>query len=307
MSGPTPGGGAASARGAARAGAVPVIDAVATEPATPAHRGAWLTDLRARPVRARQWWVLTTRLITPSVKTGEVLTSVFAPAAFTASFYIPLKTVMTFAGTGFSSYAQFMMPLVILQAAAFTAIGAAFRSATDAVAGLDRRFGSMPIGKLVPFGARMSGNVFRLAIALTAALVCGHVIGFRFRLDALHTLGFLALALAIGIAFTVGADVIGTASKSPEATTQALVLPPLILGMLSTALAPATQFPQWVQPFVRNQPISQFAIGLRALAGDTAGNAGVVSWSLLGPSLLWLAGILALALPLAVRFATRRS
>ncbi|SLJ65882.1 multidrug ABC transporter inner membrane protein [Mycobacteroides abscessus subsp. abscessus] len=62
-----------------------------------------------------------------------------------------------------------------------------------------------------------------------------------------------------------------------------------------------------MQPFVRTQPISQFAIGLRALAGDTAGNAGVVSWSLLGPSLLWLAGILALALPLAVRFATRRS
>src|SRR3990170_1269965 len=102
--------------------------------------GTWLTQPRATPVRAQQWWVLTTRLIVPSVKTGEVLASILAPAAFTASFYIPLKTVMTFAGTGFSSYAQFMMPIVVLQAAAFTAISAAFRAATDSVAGLNRRF-----------------------------------------------------------------------------------------------------------------------------------------------------------------------
>ncbi|MFI9509805.1 ABC transporter permease [Nocardia sp. NPDC052566] len=267
----------------------------------------WFTEARATPVRAQQWWVLTTRLIVPSVKTGEVLTSILAPVAFTASFYIPLKTVMTFAGTGFSSYAQFMMPIVILQAAAFTAIGAAFRAATDSVAGLNRRFGSMPVGPLVPMAARMSGNIFRMLIALATALVCGHVIGFRFRLDAWHTLGFLLFALLIGIALTIGADVIGTVSRNPETTTQALVLPPLIFGMLSTGLAPAHQFPGWVQPFVRNQPVSQFAIALRALAGDTVGNAGQVTLSLMGPPLAWAIAILALCIPLSIRLATRRA
>ncbi|MEV0294629.1 ABC transporter permease [Nocardia sp. NPDC050710] len=269
--------------------------------------GAWLTDTRAAPFRVQQWWVLTSRLIVPSVKTGEVLTSVLAPAAFTASFYIPLNTVMMFSGNGFSSYAQFMMPIVILQAAAFAAIGAAFRSATDAVAGLNRRFGSMPIGALVPVGARMSGNVFRLLISLTAALVCGHIIGFRFRLDAMHTVGFLLFSLLVGVALTLGADVIGTASKSPEATTQALVLPPLIFGMLSTGLAPASQFPDWIEPFVRNQPISQWVAALRALAGDTKGNAGEVTWSLMGPPLLWALGIFVVCLPLAIRLGSRRA
>ncbi|WP_194819602.1 ABC transporter permease [Nocardia sp. XZ_19_385] len=269
--------------------------------------GAWLTDTRATPLKVQQWWVLTSRLIVPALKTGEVLSSVLAPVVFTASFYIPLKTVMTFAGHGFSSYAQFMMPIVILQAAAFTAIGAAFRAATDAVAGLDRRFGSMPIGPLVPVAARMAGNIFRLLIALAAALVAGHAIGFRFHLDFAHTLGFLLFAMLIGVALTLGADVIGTVSKSPEATTQALVLPPLILGMLSTGLAPASQFPSWVQPFVRNQPISQFAIGLRALAGDSKGNAGEVSWALMGPPLLWVIGILVVCVPLVVRLSSRRA
>lgn len=267
----------------------------------------WLAPSRATPETVQQWWVLTTRLIVPSVKSGEVLSSVLAPAAFTASFYIPLKTVMMFSGNGFSSYAQYMMPLVILQAAAFTAIAAAFRSATDAVAGLNRRFGAMPLRPLVPVAARMSANLFRLVIALAAAVVSGYVIGFRFHLDAAHTLGFLAFSLAIGVAFTLGADVIGTVSKSPEATSQALVLPPLIFGMLSTGLAPASQFPEWIQWFVRNQPVSQFAIVLRALAGDPKGNAGVVSWPLVTPSLLWLAAILLLCAPLAVRLSSRRA
>ncbi|MGW6730606.1 ABC transporter permease [Nocardia sp. NPDC055029] len=267
----------------------------------------WHTHVRATPDTVQQWWVLTTRLIVPSVKSGEVLMSIVAPLAFAASFYIPLNTVMMFSGNGFSSYAQYMMPLVVLQSASFTAISAAFRSASDAVAGLNRRFGSMPLRPLVPVAARMSANILRASIALAGAVVAGYVIGFRFRLDAWHTLGFLAFSLVIGIVFTLGADVIGTASKSPEATSQLLVLPPLILGMLSTGLAPASQFPSWIQWFVRNQPVSQYAIALRALAGDTAGNAGTVSWSLMGPPLLWAAGTLLLCLPLAIRLGSRRA
>nr|WP_221333356.1 ABC transporter permease [Nocardia transvalensis] len=262
--------------------------------------------MRAAPATTQQWWVLTTRLISPSVKTGEVLGSVLAPAAFTASFYLPLDRVMSFSGTGFSSYAQFMMPIVILQAAAFSAIGAAFRAATDAVSGLDRRFGTMPIPPVVPVAARMASTMFRLLIALAAALVCGHLIGFRFYLDAAHTAGFLLLGLAIGIAFTLGADVIGTVSKSPEATTQALVLPPLIFGMLSTGLAPASQFPHWVQPFVRNQPVSQFAIALRTLAGDSRA-AAAVTWSAVGPALLWVGALLLAGIVFAGRVGRSRA
>lgn len=266
----------------------------------------WLAQTRAAPARARQWWVLTIRLIAPAVRSGEVLTSILAPAAFTASFYIPLKTIMTFSGTGFSSYAQFMMPLVILQAAAFTSISAAFRAATDAVAGINRRFGAMPIGPLVPTAARMSGNIFRLLIALSAALVCGYVIGFRFYLGTWHTLGFLLLALTIGISFTLGADVLGTATRNPEGTTQALVLPPLIFGMLSTGLAPVHQFPSWVQPFVRNQPVSQFADGLRALAGDAPPYSGHVTWPLMLSPLAWALGAVVVYIPISLRLGSRR-
>ncbi|MGV9410871.1 ABC transporter permease [Nocardia sp. NPDC003693] len=274
--------------------------------ATTAPAG-WLTAARATPATVQQWWVLTWRLIAPAVKTGEIATAILAPMTFAASFYIPLNLVMTFSGTGFSSYAQFMAPIVILQAAAFTAISAAFRAATDMVSGLDRRFDAMPMHPLVPTAARMSANMFRMAVALVSALISVYVIGFRFEGPALHTAAFIGLAMLIGLAFCLGADVIGTVTKSPEATTQMLVLPPLILGMLSTGLAPAAQFPDWVEPFVRNQPVSQFAYGLRALGGDSLGNAGEVTWSLMLPPLLWAAAIIVVSAYFTVRLNTKRS
>ncbi len=257
----------------------------------------------ATPRRAQQWWVLTTRSVVPSVKTGEVLTSILGPAAFTASFYIPLQTIMSFTGTGFSSYAQFMMSLVVLQAAAFTAVSAAFRAATDAVTGLDRRFAAMPIGSLVPVAARMCGNLFRLLVALATALVCGHVIGFRFYLGAGHILAFLLFSMLVGAALILAADVIGTASRSPETTAQALVLPPVIFGMLSTGLAPVDDFPSWIRPFVRNQPVSQWAGALRALAGDQWPQSG----HLTAAPVAWAVAIVVVCIPLSIRLGKGRA
>ncbi|MGC2652833.1 MAG: antibiotic transporter, partial [Mycobacterium sp.] len=42
----------------------------------------------------QQWWVLTVRLITPTLRNGESLTQVAASVMFTAGFYIPLKHIM---------------------------------------------------------------------------------------------------------------------------------------------------------------------------------------------------------------------
>ena len=64
---------------------------------------------------------------------------------------------------------------------------------------------------------------------------------------------------------------IGTSAKNPESTTPLLMGPQLIFGLLSVGIQPADHFPEWIQPIVRNQPISQWVYALRALAGDTSG------------------------------------
>lgn len=254
------------------------------------------TVARPKPSQLQQWWVLTIRVITPTLRSGELLIAISLSAVFTVSLYLPLKGIITTVVHG--SYAQYVMPMIALQAVYFAAMSAALRSATDSVHGINLRFRAMPIAPMVPLAARMSGNVYRCATALATAVLCGYVIGFRFYRDVEYTVSFCLLVLMIGIALSLVGDLIGVVSKNPEATTHILLLPQLILGMLSVGILPPEQFPGWLQPFVRNQFYSQFVYALRALAGDASQPVAWPTWSVVGPALAWVVGIVALALPL---------
>ena len=64
-------------------------------------------------------------------------------------------------------------------------------------------------------------------------------------------------------------DLIGMATRNPEATAPLLLVPQVTLDWLLVGLQPVERFPQWIQPFVRDQLLSQFLNALRAFAGDT--------------------------------------
>jgi len=254
------------------------------------------TVARPKPSAFQQWWVLTMRVIAPSLRNGELLIAISLSAVFTASLYLPLKGIITTVVHG--SYAQYVMPMIALQAVYFAAMSAALRSATDSVHGINVRFRAMPIAPMIPLAARMSGSVYRCATALATAILCGYVIGFRFYRSIECTVGFCLLVLMIGIAFSLVGDLIGIVSKNPEATTHILLLPQLILGILSVGILPPEQFPGWLQPIVRNQFYSQFVYALRALAGDATQPVPSPTWSVLGPAVAWVVGIIAVAVPL---------
>jgi ABC-2 type transport system permease protein len=262
--------------------------------------------VRPTPSTVQQWWVLTVRMITPTLRNGELLTQVAASIMFTVGFYIPLKQIVGAFAQGMSSYAQYLMPLIALQAIAFAAVSAAFRSATDSVQGINRRFKAMPIPPLTPLASRMSASMYRCSIALAVALVCGHVIGFRFYSGVAHSVGFCVLVLLIGAALSFLGDLIGAATENPEATMPLMLLPQLIFGLLSVGLQPVERFPEWIQPFVRNQPISQFVYALRSLAGDSTAAAGEVTRSVIGPALAWVVGLIVILIPLHALVSHRR-
>jgi ABC-2 type transport system permease protein len=264
------------------------------------------TAVRPQPSVVQQWWVLTIRSIVPTLRNGELVTAIAASVIVTAGFYIPLNQVMGNATDGLSSYAQFLTPLIALQAISFASISGAFRAATDAARGINRRFRSMPIAAATPFAARMSASLYRCVIGLTIALISGYVIGFRFHRDPAYIVGFCLLVLLIGMTLSLLADVIGTGAKNPESTTALLMGPQLIFGLLSVGIQPADRFPEWMQPVVRNQPISQWVYALRALAGDSTDAAPEVTWAVMGPTFLWLLGLLVLLIPMAAVVLVRR-
>lgn len=250
--------------------------------------------------------MLTVRMITPTLRNGEVLTQVGQSVMFTVGFYIPLKHILGAVTEGMSSYAQYLMPLIALEAISFAAVSAAFRSATDSVQGINRRFKSMPIAPLTPLSARMSASMYRCCTAFAFALVCGYAIGFRFYGGLVHTVGFCLLVLLIGAMLSLLGDLIGAASHNPEATVPLLLLPQLIFGLLSVGLQPVERFPAWIQPLVRDQWVSQFVYALRALAGDSTAAVGEPTWSVIGPALAWIVFWTMVAISLHARVAARR-
>ncbi|WP_256895902.1 MULTISPECIES: ABC transporter permease [unclassified Rhodococcus (in: high G+C Gram-positive bacteria)] len=253
---------------------------------------------QGRPSGFVQWQVLTARSVWTMVRHGELVVAVIAPLIFTVGFYLPLKFVMQLQGI---DYAQFLMPIIVLQAMAFTAISASQRASSESLSGLNMRLQTMPVVGAVPLVSRISSGVVRSVVSLTAALSFGYVIGFRFSAGLGQAVLFCTFALAISTMLSIGADAIGTLSKSPESTSQMLTLPQLILGMASCGFVPESGFPEWIRPWVRNQPISQFSFSMRDMAE------GGVSFHVLFPSLIWIFGLLAVFIPLAMWASSRRS
>jgi len=252
---------------------------------------------RITPSSVDQWWVLTTRSLRTMARYGELFLAVLAPFVFGLGFYLPLEFVMQLQGI---DYAQFLMPIIVLQSMAFTAISAAQLASQEATTGLTSRLQTMPVASAAPLASRMTASMLRSVISLVAAIGFGYLIGFRFSAGFEQAMLFCATALVISLLLCLGADAIGSLSRSPEATAQALTLPQLILGMLSCGFVPEEGFPEWIRPFVRNQPISQFSFAMRDMAQDG------VTWEVFRPSLFWMIGLAVICIPGAVWAATRR-
>ncbi|MBD0322006.1 MAG: ABC transporter permease [Aldersonia sp.] len=267
-----------------------VASAVAQRDRPASHR-------QITPSALGQWRALAGRIIRTMVGRGDLFIAVLAPLVFTVGFYLPLRYVMSFRGI---DYAQFVMPIIVLQTMAFTMMSNAQLAAFESMNGFNDRMRTMPVATLAPMAARVTAGFFRSTVALAAAIAFGYVIGFRF-VAVGQALLFCAFALAVSTVLSLGADGLGVFTKNPQALSQALSLPTLILGMLSTGFVPETGFPEWVRPFARNQPVSQFATAM----GDMA--AGGVTWHVLWPSLVWLSALAAVFVPLGIWASRRRA
>ncbi len=78
------------------------------------------TGMRPNPSPIRQWWVLSVRVIAPSLRNGELLMAMSLSAVFTVSLYLPLKNLM--AAFVHGSYAQYLIPVIALLAVYFSAM-----------------------------------------------------------------------------------------------------------------------------------------------------------------------------------------
>ncbi|WP_168707563.1 ABC transporter permease [Gordonia paraffinivorans] len=252
------------------------------------------SEARIRPIQ--QWWALSGRGAVKVFRNGEFIFAFVSPVFLAVCFYLPLSSLMNVYGL---NYGQFLMPIIVLQSVGFVASSAAMRSAFWETMGINNRFRVLPMPGTVPMLARLTTNGLLLLVSLLCATAACLVIGWRPMGGVVGTVTMYAVALVVGLLIALLADGIGLIAGSPQATSQALMLPTLILGMMSTGFVPVSQFPEWIQPFVRNQPISQFANVMRA------SDAGALTIEILTPTLWWCVGMFVTAV-LLLQFWSRK-
>jgi ABC-2 type transport system permease protein len=167
------------------------------------------------------------------------------------------------------------------------------RERTD---GLLARLWVVPVHRASGLLSRLAADAFRILVTTAAILCAGIVLGFRFRQGILASVGWLFIPVVLGLAFS--AAVITLALYA--AHTVMVEFTEAIWGLLmffSTGFMPLDQFPQWLQPVVRHQPVS---CAIEAMRGLSLGGPVLAP---LVETMLWSVGIAgACAIPLVIGY-----
>ena len=150
---------------------------------------------------------------------------------------------------------------------------------------------------------RTLADLVRNTFVNSLMLVVGFLMGWRFEQGLAKMMFGVFLALLFGFAFSWVMATIGLAVKTPEAAQSAGFLPIFPLVFASSVFVPTQSMPDWLQTFAEVQPVTILANTVRSLMVPEEALAvlGLDQGTLILQSLAWIAGILAVFAPLAVR------
>lgn len=239
---------------------------------------------------------LTERSLISSARDGELIFELVSPIAYLAGFSVALQGLID---TGDMSYSQYLVPAVVVQSMVYVGLVTADRAVRDRLCGFGRRLQTMPVAAAAPVTARLAATVLRAAFVLAVAIAAGFATGFRMTGGPISVVGFVFFALLLCLAVGLGADALGSSSRSVHGASYFLLLLSLLLFLLSTGIAPEETFPEWLRPWVRNQPVSQVAESLRGLGS------GHAAFSNVAVSLAWCVGMVLVFGAITVRMQRR--
>jgi oleandomycin transport system permease protein len=129
----------------------------------------------------------------------------------------------------------------------------------------------------------------------------GYILGFRGETNPLALLAAVGLSVCFALAFAWVSVWVGMKVRTSSAVQGLMMLLVLPLSFGSNTFVRASTMPGWLQAFVKVNPISHLVSAVRGLL--TGGPVG----SDVGWTFVWIAGLLAVFFPLALRAYIRRT
>ncbi|HET9723832.1 MAG TPA: ABC transporter permease [Actinomycetota bacterium] len=204
-------------------------------------------------------------------------------------------------------YVDFLMPGIFVQTAIFSALQTGVGLAEDLSKGLIDRFKSLPMARSAVLAGRTAADTVAIVFQVILMFIVAWLVGFRFHEGIMEFLLAFVGAVSIGYAFTWVAAFAGLSLKSVEAVQAATFTIVFPIVFASSAFVPAETFPSWLQGWASINPVTIWVDTFRVLTlGELYTQApefpdvpalGTLLWQ----SIAWIAVILAVSVPLAIR------
>ncbi|MBD8005627.1 ABC transporter permease [Bacillus norwichensis] len=199
------------------------------------------------------------------------------------------------------NYLPVIIPGILVQTVITTSIVTGVQLREDMDKGVFDRFKSLPIARISPLAGALLADTIRYTIASVLTFTMGYIMGYRpdggIGHVAIAALLVIVCSWAISWIFAFFGVIARTAS-SVQGISMIVLFP---LTFVSNAFVPAETMPNWLQWFVKINPISHLVTAVRELT-----NSGTIGLDLT-LSLIGAAIIVAIFAPLTVRAYMRRT
>ncbi|VEG55474.1 multidrug ABC transporter inner membrane protein [Mycolicibacterium aurum] len=239
--------------------------------------------------------VLTARILRRwSRDPATLVQSLVMPAVFLAALDIVLGDVIEQVTGNSGLYGQ--VPLVALVGGMTGAIIGAVGIMRERDVGLLSRFWVVPVHRAAGLLARLTADFVRIVVITIVVMGVGLALGFRFEQGIPAAIAWVFMPALFGVALSAAVLTLALFSSSTIAP-QATEIVIAILMFFSIGFVPLDQYPEWLQPFVENQPVSTTIEAMKGLSLE-----GPIAEPVLF-SVLWAVGIAAVcAVPLAIGY-----
>lgn len=202
-------------------------------------------------------------------------------------------------------YREFLIAGIFAQTVAFGATFTGYSVAEDLQKGIIDRFRSLPMAPSAVLVGRTLSDVVINIISLVIMSLTGLIVGWRVRSSVLEALGGFLLILAFAYALSWVTAYVALLVRTPEVVNNAAFVVIFPVTYIANTFVPSQTLPGPLQAFANWNPISSITQAARELFGNTSPQLPPPdTWSMQNPvaySLMWIAIILAIFIPLAVR------
>lgn len=249
-------------------------------------------------VTARQSLTFAQRGVRKTMRAPEALIGVSLQPVLALPLFVVLFGRALSGST--HSYLQYLVPAVLVQTMMLASMGIGVALNIDIKAGIFDRFRSLPISRAAPLIGAVLADLPRYAIAVASTLAVGSVLGFRLQTNPLLAAAGFLLVILFALCFCWLPVLIGVTARSTSAV-PAMMLPlTFIATFASNGFTNDASVPSWMAAVLDGNPVSQLNSAVRGL---TIGGPIIQP---LGSTLAWMAALLGIFAPLAIRAYRRR-